>query len=170
MQNIVLITNKIFHYRIPVYDFFSDEFKKIGYNFIVLTNEIQKKNPYEINFQCFIIDFRYSLYTKKIKEISPCIVILFLHLKDTIFYKLILLLKQKRIPFIYWTHGANLSCPNNKFKNFIFNIIHSLSDAIIIYSPNEKKYIRQKNSKKCFVAKNTINFIFLTILLIQNKK
>ena len=46
MQNIVLITNKIFHYRIPVYDFFSREFKKIGYNLIVITNEISEKKSF----------------------------------------------------------------------------------------------------------------------------
>ena len=42
MQNIVLITNKIFHYRVPVYNYFLNEFRKSGYNLTVLTNEIQK--------------------------------------------------------------------------------------------------------------------------------
>ena len=157
MQNIVLITNKIFHYRVPVYNYFLNEFRKPGYNLTVLTNEIQKNQPNKIDFRYYIIPFKYSLYTQKLKELSPCTVILFLHLKDFILWKLIFWLKTNKIPFIYWTHGINLSDSKNKIKNSIFRLVHNLSDAIVLYSPNEKKFIKEKNYKKCFIAYNTIN-------------
>jgi glycosyltransferase involved in cell wall biosynthesis len=35
--------------------------------------------------------------------------------------------------------------------------LHNLSDAIILYSENEKKYIRNKNHFKTFIANNTLN-------------
>lgn len=169
MKNIVLVTNKIFHYRIPVYNYFFDEFQKHGFNFIVLSNEIQKNNPNKINFKCHIIPFKYSLYAQKLKELSPCCVILFLHLKDVIFLKLVFWLKTKKIPIINWTHGVNLKDSNNKIKNSIFRLLHNLSDAIVLYSPNEKKYIKEKNYKKCFIANNTINFNIIEDI-IESKK
>jgi glycosyltransferase involved in cell wall biosynthesis len=158
MQNIVLVTNKLFHYRVPVYNYFSIEFEKRGYHLIVLSNDIQQDIPDKINFEYQIIPFKYSLYTKKLKEISPCQAILFLHIKDLIFIELIYWFKKKKIPVINWTHGVNLADANNKIRNSVFHFFHNLSDAIVLYSPNEKKYIQKKNHQKCFIANNTIDF------------
>ncbi|NJK86683.1 MAG: glycosyltransferase family 4 protein [Bacteroidales bacterium] len=83
---------------------------------------------------------------------------MFLHLKDFIFFSLAFWLKLNKVPFINWTHGLNLGDANNELKNSVFRLLHNLSDAIVLYSPNEKKYIRQKNHEKCFVAANTLNF------------
>lgn len=161
MRNIVLISNRLFHYRIPIYNYLFDEFRKRGFNFIVLANDIQKDSTHEIRFEHSILPFQSSLYKKELKKISPVAVILFLHLKNIIFHSLIFYLKTNKIPFINWTHGANLRQPDNQFKNAIFRTIHNLSDAIVLYSPNEKRFIGKKNYKKCFVANNTLNFKFI---------
>ena len=43
-------------------------------------------------------------------------------------------------------------------KNAIFHWIHGKCDALITYTPEMKKYFREKDWKKLFVAYNTLNF------------
>jgi glycosyltransferase involved in cell wall biosynthesis len=65
---------------------------------------------------------------------------------------------MSKIPVIYWNDGVNQLDPNNLFKNSIYYLIHSLVDKILLYSPNERKYIRPKNQDKIYIANNTIVF------------
>ena len=44
MKKILLISNYVFHYRITIYNHFYDEFKKLGYEFHVLSNQYQKSD------------------------------------------------------------------------------------------------------------------------------
>ena len=59
---------------------------------------------------------------------------------------------------IYWGHGINLRTPDAKIKNLIFRFIHTISDAIILYSTEQLKYVSTRNQKKTFIAKNTLSF------------
>lgn len=88
----------------------------------------------------------------------PTAVILHLHLKTPMLWPLIHYLKVKRIPVILWTKGANLDRPDSKLRYELFNYIHRLSDALLLYSKNEIKYVKQQYRKKVFVANNTLNF------------
>lgn len=155
MKRILLISNYVFHYRIKIYNYFYDEFKKVGYEFHVLSNEYQNVN-YDIKFKKHQLNFSISGYIKKINEIKPDIVINFLHLKDKLIIPLTYHCKLKRIPMIYWNHGIDLNTPNAKIKNSIYRYIHKISDAIILYTPNELKYISNKNKSKTFIAYNTL--------------
>jgi glycosyltransferase involved in cell wall biosynthesis len=40
----------------------------------------------------------------------------------------------------------------------LYHFIHNIVDAIILYSPNEIKYIKKHNRHKVFIANNTLNF------------
>lgn len=157
MKKILLISNFVFHYRIKIYNYFSEEFRKLGYEFHVLSNEYQKID-YDIKFIKHEKRFGIKNYIDEINNINPDLVINFLHLKDKLIFPLTYYCKLKRIPMIYWNHGINLKDPNNQIKNSIFHLVHNISNAIILYTPNELKYIKNKNHNKTFIAYNTLNF------------
>ena len=65
--------------------------------------------------------------------------------------------KWKRIPVIYWNFGINTFNPDSSWKNYLYYHLHKIADGIILYSPNELKYIRNKNKRKTFIGYNTLN-------------
>ena len=67
-------------------------------------------------------------------------------------------LKLKKIPVIYWNKAINYDAPESWFRNGMFYHMHTLSDAIILYSESETMNVRKKNRGKLFFANNTINF------------
>lgn len=157
-KKVLLISNKVYHYRVSIYNFFYDRFLEHDYEFQVLTNELQQSYEHNHAFRLKVMPFNFKSYQNEINEIKPDVIILFLHLKDKVIWPLAHWLKMKGIPFIYWTHGVNLQDPNNFFKNILFRYLHTLSDGIILYSPTELKYISSGNQKKTFIALNTLNF------------
>ena len=106
---------------------------------------------------------------KFIKLNSPFSVIFFLHLKDLVYWPLIIYCKFNKIKIIYWNHSVNLQDPNNKIKYIFHNFLHTISDKIILYSKNEERYIANTNKEKVIIAPNTINFDALPSIS-QSKK
>lgn len=157
MKKVLLISNYVFHYRLNIYNYFFVEFKKIGYEFTVLANNAQDVD-FEINYPLIIKKPLPWVYLWTIKSIQPDVIITFLHLKDSIIYFINYYCKLRGLPLIYWNFGINTATPNSLFKNLIYYHIHSISDAIILYTPNEKKYIKAHNLSKTFIANNTLNF------------
>lgn len=158
MEKVLLISNKVLHYRIKIYNYLNSRFKKKGYELIILSNEIQLNAGIDPEFETHIAPFNIFKFVKRIKRIKPDYVILFLHLKNFIMIPVILYLKIKKIPVIYWNHGVNQLDPHNAFKNLIYYFIHKLVDRILLYTPNERKFIQSKNQEKVFIANNTIVF------------
>ena len=157
MKKVLLVSNDVLHYREKVYNYFYDRFLQDGYQFEVLANKFQQVG-YTFKFPHYELPFSVGAYLKKIKEIKPDCVILFLHLKDTVMVPVIFYCRLHHIPVIYWNHGINIGTPDDKVKNAIFHWIHGLCDALITYTPDMKKYFQPKNHKKLFVAYNTLNF------------
>lgn len=158
MKKVLLISNKVMHYRASVYNYFAQRFDKYGWEFIVRTNELQKENPYPLRFDLKEMEFGFRSYRQEIEKLKPDVVIIFLHLKDMIVWPLVHWLKFKGIPIAFWTKGLNLDDPNNRISYLLYRYMHSLSDAIILYSGHELNYINEKNRQKVFIANNTINF------------
>jgi len=158
MKNVLLISNKVLHYRIKIYNFLKLKLNQKGYTLILLANKIQDNIDQKLEFENYIEPFNFFKYLKRINQINPSYVIIFLHFKNLLMFPIILYLKYKKIPIIYWNHGINLQDPNNIFKNWLYYRIHSLVDRILLYSPNEIKFIKPKNHKKIFIANNTIVF------------
>lgn len=158
MKKILLVSNKVHHYRVSNYNYFTERFREEGWEFFVRANEMQKSNPYLPGFDFRELPFHFFQYKKEIERIKPDVVILFLHLKNSILWPLVHWLKMRRIPVVYWNKGINLEVRNPWFRNHFFYYIHSLCDALILYSRYEINDILPKNRHKIFVANNTINF------------
>lgn len=157
MKKILLVSNKVMHYRARIYNAFYDKWKTMGYEFHVVSNDYQKVD-FDIRFKKHELPLGSIRYANFINELKPDVVINFLHLKDTMIIPLTYYCRFKGIPMIYWNHGINLKDPDNRWKNAIFHYIHSISDAIILYTPDQLKYIKRKNLKKTFIAYNTLSF------------
>ena len=153
----LLISNRIFHYRVEVYNYFRKEFLKHRIQFEVLSDEIQQGTE-RVDFPLHILPRTYPSYRRKINAIGPDLVIFFLHLKNTSVFPLYLYCRRKKIRTIFWGHGINLGTPENRIKQLFYNYLHRKSDAILLYAPDQLKFIRPEFHPKTHIAYNTINF------------
>lgn len=163
-NTVLLISNKVFHYRVSNYNYFYRRFREHGWNFVVRANEMQKNNPYAPEFDYREIAFSFFAYKREIERLKPKVVILFLHLKDLFIWPLIHWLKWKGIRVVYWNKGVNLEVKNPSWRNHLFYYVHSLCDAIILYCGRNVSDIQPKNRRKVFVANNTINLDALPVV------
>jgi glycosyltransferase involved in cell wall biosynthesis len=155
---ILLVSNQVMHYRVSVYNYFHARFREYGYEFSVIADSVQKENQKPAAFEMQEIPFDFFAYRKAILAAQPAAVILFLHLKDRITWPLIHWLKLSRIPFAFWTKGGNWDAKDSKLRYEMFNYIHGISDALILYGDPCRDYIKPRFHAKAFVANNTVNF------------
>lgn len=165
MKKVLLISNKVFHYRVSNYNYFAQRFREEGIQFLVRANELQKNNPYPLEFDFQVIPFGFFRYKNEIERIQPDVVILFLYLKDLFIWPLIHWLNAKHIPAVYWNKGVNLEVRASAWRNRLFYYVHSRCDAILLYSKHNTTDILPKNRSKVFVANNTINLDALPRIL-----
>ncbi|HEY5753629.1 MAG TPA: glycosyltransferase [Chthoniobacterales bacterium] len=158
MKTVLLICNKIPHYRVSVYNYLRRRFLETGWDLKVASNGVADDNRLDIKFDFRRIDFRFSEYRRLIGDIKPDVVILHLHLKLGSFWSLIHWLKMHRIPIVSWTKGANLDKLESQTRYYLFNYSHFLSDALILYSSNQTACIAARSRHKIFTANNTVNF------------
>jgi glycosyltransferase involved in cell wall biosynthesis len=157
MSTVLLISNKVMHYRVSVYNYFYEEFKKNGFDFVVASTELQEQNPHSVQFRLEILGNRFCSYANLVKRIKPSAVIVFLHLKDVFFWPLIHWLKIKKIPAIFWTKGVNLDALESSLSRTLFKYIHGIFDGLLLYSPNETMFIPEKHRQRISIANNALN-------------
>lgn len=159
MKKILLVTNSLFEYRYPIYNEFIQLFQEHGYVFKIVIINDRKRKVIKINHPNYLIlDSGYKMLKKTLDAEKPKAVISFIAPTNKILWELFLYSKLKKIPNITWTHGINLQDPENNTKRLVYNLIHKISSAIILYSKNETKYIKHKFHQKTFIANNTISF------------
>jgi glycosyltransferase involved in cell wall biosynthesis len=155
---ILLISNQVMHYRVPVYNYFHRRFLEYGFEFAALTDRLQKENQRPLEFHLREVPFNFLAYKRIISQERPAAVILFLHLKDWIVWPLIHWLKLRKIPFAFWTKGGNWDAKDSRLRYQMFNYVHGMSDALILYADACREFIKPRFRSKAFVANNTINF------------
>jgi len=158
-KRVLLISNKMFHYRVANYNYFAQRLREEGWEFIVRASEIEASNRIPVEFDFRAQPFQFLSYAREIERLKPDVVILFMRLKELMIWPLMHWLKVRRIPFVYWNKGINLEVANPWLRNYFFYYIHGLSDAIILYSKHEIQHIRPKDRWKVTVANNTVNFL-----------
>jgi glycosyltransferase involved in cell wall biosynthesis len=158
MKTVLLICNRVPHYRVSVYNYLRRRFRDCGWEFKVASNGMQKESKLQVQFDFREHEFEFSRYRRLINEVKPDVVMFHLHLKHRIFWWLIHWLRLKRIPVVSWTKGANLDRPDSRLRHHLFNYAHSLSDALILYSGRQTGCIKPRHRHKIFAANNTVNF------------
>jgi len=156
MKKVLLISNYVYHYRINNYNYFYQRFREDGIDFNVLADDAQRVD-FDVMVPICTKKHGFLSYVHYIREQKPDCIILFLHLKNLIIFPITLYCRIKKIPVVYWNFGIDLLDPDNTIKNWLYRRLHWLSNAILLYSPNEKVFIKSRYHRKTFVANNTIN-------------
>jgi glycosyltransferase involved in cell wall biosynthesis len=156
-RRVVLISNLVMHYRVGVYNYFHRRFAAEGWEWRVLTNELQAANRVPLQFPLEEIPFEFGRYRRRLAELRPDVVILFLHLKDRIVWPLLHWLKLEGIPVAVWTKTRNLDDPDNRLTNAAFWYVNTLADGLILYAGDLVRYLTPRQRRKVHVANNTIN-------------
>ncbi len=159
MKKIMLVSNRVMHYRVSIYNYFFENFRARGYDFVVRADELQRGNPHPLKFDFRELPLNFFLYRREIRKTRPDLVVLFLHLKDLMIFPLLYWLRFKKIPVLFWTKGANLDDPENRLRNMMFHHVQNLSRGLILYSPHELRFIKEKNHHKVTYANNTVNYL-----------
>ena len=157
MKKIILFDQDLQHYRVPIYQEFRNVFReKLNLDLIVFYD--LKNNSKDID-KSFIKGINYTFFNliKEVRNNNTKIIIQFIWLKYLFLFPFMIWMKLKNKKIILWSHGINLQKKNQILKNQLYYLRQKLADSLVIYTPEQKRYIRT-NLKKVFVANNTLNF------------
>src|SRR5437773_9471245 len=79
-KRVLLISNRVMHYRVSVYNYFWRRFREHGWDFVVMSNQLQQQNQNRRQFELVERPFDFFAYRAEIRRINPDAVILFLHM------------------------------------------------------------------------------------------
>lgn len=143
-------------YRIHIYKYFIEQFKKSGYDLTIYYDKNSRKD--NINEPRFIgIEYSFSSFKSIHLEKSPDVSIHYIWLSYKfsipflVYSKLFLTTKS-----IVWSKGINITNIKQPFKNQLYYLRQRLADSLILYSDFERQFIKTKKNK-VFVGYNTIN-------------
>jgi hypothetical protein len=83
-KTVLLISSRIPHYRVSVYNYFHRRFREEGWEFKVASNAIQPHSKLEVRFDFREVAFEFSKYRKLLDEMKPDVVMFHLLLKERI--------------------------------------------------------------------------------------
>lgn len=154
LKKLLLFDAETQHYRQSIYRFFHEELKKMGYELHV----IYDRRLNEIEGEIFTgLDYNLNNFNRIIKENDCELIILFVWLRYRFLLPFMLKNRFKGIKMITWSHGINLQNKKNHLKNQLYYMRQRLAHSLIIFSEEEKRYIKASH-RKLFIANNTLNF------------
>jgi hypothetical protein len=122
MRKILLISDKVPHYRVSVYNYLHRRFREEDREFCVASEGVHSKSRDQIRFPFHEVPYAFADYRRLINTLKPEVVIFHLLLKQPIFWQLIHWTNLKRTPVISWTKGANLDKPDSRLRYHLFNL------------------------------------------------
>ena len=155
MKKIILFDQDIQHYRRDIYYSFKKEFFKIGYTLVVYFDK--ELNNLESNSLFKPIQFNLKTFNQIVRKENPDIIIQFVWLRYKFILPFMIWSRIRGKKIIVWSHGINLQNKDQPLKNILYYLRQLLADALIIYSSEQKKYIKASH-KKLFIANNTLDF------------
>jgi len=161
MKKIVLFDQDLQHYRKNIYRAFAKEFVKKGYIITVYFDQALGGQVQDSLFNAIRYDF--ASFRKAIYREHPDIIIQFVWLRYKFVLPFMAWAKMKGCRIIVWSHGINLQNQNQKLKNMLYYVRQLLADALIIYTPEQKRFIKA-SKKKLFIANNTLAFCSFPII------
>lgn len=166
-RNLILFDQDVQLYRQSIYRYFHQEFRKWGYNIIVVYDK--NKNEIDPRDGLFIgIDYSFFNFVNIIKKYNCKTVIQFVWLKYLFSLPIIIYNRLNGVKTIVWSHGINLQNIHQPIKNILYYLRQYLASALIIYSPMQKQYIKASH-KKLFIANNTLHFAALPAVTITKE-
>jgi glycosyltransferase involved in cell wall biosynthesis len=162
MKRILLIhAGMIPHYRVPIYGYLNEYFKKYGLDLIVTSESIQCDDLKAIGFEYHKLHFSLPDICKLVIYKKIDIIIDYMELKNWYLFPTYFIVKGflgRKI--IYWGQGRDLLDSGNRLKNLAYAIELAMSDAIVLYAEHLKKYVSNRYCHKIFVANNTLCFTY----------
>ncbi len=166
-KNIILFDQDTQIYRQKIYYHFREKFKSIDYNLVIIYDrELCSINSEDSLFVGIKYSFT-SLY-KTIQKYRSNIIISFVWLRYKFILPILLLNRIRGVKSIVWSHGINLQKKDQPLKNILYYLRQYLANALIIYTPNQSRYIRTNHSK-LFIAYNTLNFYSFPEILLSKE-
>ena len=158
MNRVLLVSNRVMHYRVPVYNYLHRRFEEYGWEFIVRSDELQEENPHALEFGFNEIPLEFALYKREIERANPDVVITFLRLKDLMVWPLVHWLKARGTPVAFWMKAMNYDKPTSVTSRLMYRYMQALVDGLILYSEHELDVLPPGTRRKAFPANNTVNF------------
>jgi glycosyltransferase involved in cell wall biosynthesis len=156
-RSVLLVSNLVMHYRVNVYNHFAGAFSEDGYHFAVRATSLQAASRVPVEFDFAVFGTKFALYKAEVLRMRPVAVILFLHLKEPLFWRLAHWLKANGIPVIFWTKGGNLDRPSSIVSRALYRYVHRLCDGLVLYSGDQLGLVDSRLHGKVTVAWNTLN-------------
>jgi glycosyltransferase involved in cell wall biosynthesis len=157
-RRVVLIhQDEIQHYRVLVYNYLAAFLLRRGYDLTVVAAGIQASNVHPVAFKCVTVPLSFESLRHLCHDVDPHVVILFVNLKHSFLFPLLLYFKSRNVRTVYWGHGIDLEDKNSIPKRLLYSIEHRIVDAILLYGPNERRFVAQHLQHKVFEANNTLN-------------
>ena len=157
-RNIILFDQDLQRYREPIYEKLRIELREVGYDLYVFVDSSNCDESRNID-RDYIISLKYNLtnFITVVVTYRPSTIIQFVWLRYKFILPFMIFMRLASVPVIVWSHGINLQRRDGFLNRLPYLVRQLLAKALIIYTPNELKYI-VFNKARTFIANNTLAF------------
>jgi len=150
-------------YRIPFYNLLNSRLKEMDYKLVIwfytIQDEIDRNSMKFEYIDGGTIPMNMIHYKHIIKDEKIDKVINFLNPSQPSYLFYIKMLSYSlinKVELIYYGHGINLEKQDSIISNQLYNLLHFFYKSIILYTPNERRFLWKAHHKKSYVAYNTL--------------